>query len=115
MFNSLSKEDIFKIIDIELESLYKRINGLGYNIHLSSDAKDFIADKGYDAAYGARPLKRAIQKYLEDPLAEEIIQSKIKEGETIKVELDDVTKELIISIDKGKTKKADTNSEKDSE
>jgi ATP-dependent Clp protease ATP-binding subunit ClpC len=115
MFNSLSKEDIFKIIDIELESLYKRISGLGYNIHLSNDAKDFIADKGYDAAYGARPLKRAIQKYLEDPLAEEIIQSKIKEGDTIKVELDDVTKELIISIDKGKTKKADTNSEKDSE
>lgn len=115
MFNSLSKEDIFKIIDIELESLYKRISGLGYNIHLSNDAKDFIADKGYDAAYGARPLKRAIQKYLEDPLAEEIIQSKIKEGDTIKVELDDVTKELVISIDKGKTKKADTNSEKDSE
>lgn len=115
MFNSLSKDDIFKIIDIELESLYKRIEGLGYKIDLANDAKDFIADKGYDAAYGARPLKRAIQKYLEDPLAEEIIQSKIKEGDTIKIELDSVTKELVMTVVKEKPKKADTSSEKDAE
>tara|TARA_R110000782_G_scaffold80846_4_gene159829 strand:+ start:33195 stop:35759 length:2565 start_codon:yes stop_codon:yes gene_type:complete len=115
IFNSLSKDDIFKIIDIELESLYKRIQGLGYKIDLANDAKDFIADKGYDAAYGARPLKRAIQKYLEDPLAEEIIQSKIKEGDTIKVELDKVTKELVMTVVKEKPKKADTSSEKDTE
>ena len=115
IFNSLSKDDIFKIIDIELESLYKRIQGLGYKIDLANDAKDFIADKGYDAAYGARPLKRAIQKYLEDPLAEEIIQSKIKEGDTIKVELDKVTKELVMTVVKEKPKKADTSSEKDAE
>ncbi len=115
MFNSLSKDDIFKIIDIELESLYKRIEGLGYKIDLANDAKDFIADKGYDAAYGARPLKRAIQKYLEDPLAEEIIQSKIKEGDTIKIELDSVTKELVMTVVKEKPKKADTSSEKDVE
>ena len=115
IFNSLSKDDIFKIIDIELESLYKRIEGLGYKIDLANDAKDFIADKGYDAAYGARPLKRAIQKYLEDPLAEEIIQSKIKEGDTIKIELDKVTKELVMTVVKEKSKKADTNSEKDAE
>ncbi|HEY9082198.1 MAG TPA: ATP-dependent Clp protease ATP-binding subunit, partial [Vicingaceae bacterium] len=112
IFNSLSKDDIFKIIDIELESLYKRIQGLGYKIDLANDAKDFIADKGYDAAYGARPLKRAIQKYLEDPLAEEIIQSKIKEGDTIKIELDKVTKELVMNVVKEKPKKADTSSEK---
>ena len=115
IFNSLSKDDIFKIIDIELESLYKRIQGLGYKIDLANDAKDFIADKGYDAAYGARPLKRAIQKYLEDPLAEEIIQSKIKEGDTIKIELDKVTKELVMTVVKEKSKKADTSSEKDAE
>ena len=82
---------------------------------MANDAKDFIADKGYDAAYGARPLKRAIQKYLEDPLAEEIIQSKIKEGDTIKVELDKVTKELVMTVVKEKPKKADTSSEKDAE
>lgn len=115
IFNSLTKDDIFKIIDIELESLYKRIEGLGYKIDLANDAKDFIADKGYDAAYGARPLKRAIQKYLEDPLAEEIIQSKIKEGDTIKVDLDNVTKELVMTVVKEKPKKADTSSEKDAE
>lgn len=115
MFNSLSKDDIFKIIDIELSHLYKRIEGLGYNIKLADNAKDFIADKGYDAAYGARPLKRAIQKYLEDPLAEEIIQSKLKEGDTIKIELDEVTKELIMNVVKAKTKKADTDLKKDEE
>lgn len=107
IFNSLTKEGIFKIIDIELESLYQRIEKLGYLINLSNDAKDFIAEKGYDVAYGARPLKRAIQKYLEDPLAEEIIQSKIKEGDTIKIELDSVTKELVFSIIKAKAKKTD--------
>ncbi|MCB0409871.1 MAG: ATP-dependent Clp protease ATP-binding subunit [Flavobacteriales bacterium] len=111
MFNSLSKEDIHLIIDIELNDLYKRILDLGYNIELTDAAKDFIADKGYDSAYGARPLKRAIQKYLEDPLAEEIIQAKINEGDTIKVELDDVTKELVISIVKSKKKKNNSESE----
>jgi len=105
IFNSLNLEDIHKIIDIELEHLYKRVAELGYTIKLSDKAKDFIADKGYDSAYGARPLKRAIQKYLEDPLAEEIIQSKVSEGDTIKVELDEVTKELVISVVKAKKKK----------
>ncbi len=105
MFNSLEKEDIHKIIDIELQSLYCRIEELGYHIHLSQEAKDHIADKGYDHAYGARPLKRAIQKYLEDPLAEEIIQSKVVEGSHIDVQLDDVTKELIFSISNPKKNK----------
>jgi len=107
IFNSLSREDIHKIIDIELDSLYSRILDLGYTINLSDKAKDHIADKGYDSAYGARPLKRAIQKYLEDPLAEEIVQSNVKEGDIINVELDDVTKELVISVVKGKKKDAD--------
>ena len=106
MFNSLEKEDIHKIIDIELQSLYGRIEELGYHIKLSQEAKDHIADKGYDHAYGARPLKRAIQKYLEDPLAEEIIQSKVVEGSSIDVKLDDVTKELVFSISKQKKTKS---------
>ncbi len=106
IFNSLEKEDIHQIIDIELQSLYGRIEELGYHIKLSKEAKDHIADKGYDSAYGARPLKRAIQKYLEDPLAEEIIQSKVVEGSTINVKLDTVTQELLFSIAKPKKKKS---------
>ncbi|MDF1672898.1 MAG: ATP-dependent Clp protease ATP-binding subunit [Vicingaceae bacterium] len=105
IFNSLDKEDIHKIIDIELEKLYDRIEGLGYHLELSDPAKDYIADKGYDSAYGARPLKRAIQKYLEDALAEEIIQAKIKEGSVIKVELDDILQELIFTTTAPKKKK----------
>ncbi len=96
IFESLQKEDIFKIIDIELEKLYKRIKDLGYKIELSVEAKDFIAEKGWDPAFGARPLKRAIQKYLEDPLAEELIKGKLKEGQTIKVGLDAEKGELVI-------------------
>jgi ATP-dependent Clp protease ATP-binding subunit ClpC len=96
IFESLKKEDIFKIIDIELEKLYKRINDLGYKIELSAEAKEFIAEKGWDPAFGARPLKRAIQKYLEDPLAEELIKGKLKENQTIKVGFDSEKSELII-------------------
>jgi len=112
MFNSLEKEDIHKIIDIELQSLYGRIKELGYEIKLSQEAKDHIAEKGYDQAYGARPLKRAIQKYLEDPLAEEIIQSKVVEGSLIDVTLDDLTKELIFSIAKQKKTKSTDDADK---
>ena len=114
IFNSLEKEDIHQIIDIEIEKLYKRVEDLGYNLELSEPAKDFIADKGFDSAYGARPLKRAIQKYLEDALAEEIIQAKITEGSTIKVDLDDVMQELTFNITKGKKKK-DSKKESDEE
>lgn len=113
MFNHLTKEDIHKIIDIELENLYKRIIELGYQIKLTETAKDFIADKGYDAAFGARPLKRAIQKYLEDPLAEEIIQSKLTPGDTIMVDLHENKEELVINVTKGKKKKNSSESEKE--
>ncbi|MBV6484204.1 MAG: Negative regulator of genetic competence ClpC/MecB [Flavobacteriales bacterium] len=113
MFNHLTKEDIHKIIDIELENLYKRVIELGYQIKLTDAAKDFIADKGYDSAYGARPLKRAIQKYLEDPLAEEIIQSKLSEGDIINVDLHENKEELIINVTKGKKKKNSSESEKE--
>src|SRR5690606_31175335 len=87
VFNPLEKEDIHKIIDIELEKLYQRIDGLGYQLKLTDAAKDYIADKGFDRQYGARPLKRAIQKYIEDALAEEIITSKISEGDQIEMDL----------------------------
>jgi len=85
MFNQLSREDIDKIIDIELKGLYDRIEALGYKMKLSAQARDFIADRGFDVQYGARPLKRAIQKYLEDPLAEVIIKASVAEGATINV------------------------------
>lgn len=105
MFNSLSREDIHKIIDIELNSLYGRINGLGYSIKISEEAKDYISDKGYDVQFGARPLKRAIQKYLEDPLAEEIIKSNLSEGDIIDVNFDKEKQEIKIKITKPKDSK----------
>ena len=96
-FNPLSKEDIFKIIDIELSKLYSRINDLGYHVELSEKAKNFIADKGYDKQYGARPLKRAIQKYVEDLLAEEIVSDQIHEGDSILFDLDEKGESLLIA------------------
>lgn len=102
VFNALEKEDINKIIDIELKKLLSRIKGLGYTLNLTDAAKDFIAEKGFDKQYGARPLKRAIQKYIEDALAEEIITSKLEEGDTIAMDLDTDNDEIKISIEKAK-------------
>ena len=98
VFNTLEKEDINKIIDIELVKLVTRIKDLGYELKLSKKAKDYIAEKGFDQQYGARPLKRAIQKYIEDALAEEIINSKIQEGDTISMDLDEKNNELKIKV-----------------
>ena len=98
MFNLLEKEDIDKIIDIELEKLLDRINELGYTLKLSKKAKAFIAEKGFDKQYGARPLKRAIQKYVEDVLAEEIIKSHVQEGDVITIDLEKDAGELSIKI-----------------
>jgi len=103
MFNSLEKEHIHKIIDVELVHLYKRITELGYKIQLSDEAKDFIADRGFDSAYGARPLKRSIQKYLEDPLAEEIIKAELAEGDILEVNFDKETSTLKINVIKANT------------
>ena len=89
MFDPLDKEAIYKIIDIELAGFYQRMKTLGYMLGISEKAKKFIASKGYDIQFGARPLKRAIQKYLEDELAELIIQSSVQEGDTIYVDLDE--------------------------
>jgi ATP-dependent Clp protease ATP-binding subunit ClpC len=110
MFNSLDKENIHKIIDIELNGLFGRVNNLGYTIKITEAAKDFIVDKGYDVQYGARPLKRAIQKYLEDPMAEEIIQSNLSEGDQIEIDYDAEKKEITVKTikPKGKKKKEDS-------
>ena len=104
VFNSLTKEDIFKIIDIELKALFGRIQGLGYEIKLTDAAKEFIAEKGYDSNFGARPLKRAIQKHLEDPIAEEILKGELAEGDTMEVDYDKEKEEIRI-IAKAKTVK----------
>lgn len=98
VFNSLSKEDIFQIIDIELDKLYKRLSDLGYELKLTPEAKDFIAEKGFDKDFGARPLKRAIQKYIEDPMAEEIINSEISEGDKLLLDLNEAKDGVVISV-----------------
>ncbi|MEZ4978999.1 MAG: ATP-dependent Clp protease ATP-binding subunit, partial [Chitinophagales bacterium] len=107
MFNSLSKEDIHKIIDIVLNGVYKRLEGLGYQIELTESAKDFIAEKGYDPNFGARPLHRAIQKYLEDPLAEEILNNKPKEGDILVADYNKEEAKIEITAKKAKAKKAE--------
>ncbi|MDD3771947.1 MAG: ATP-dependent Clp protease ATP-binding subunit [Weeksellaceae bacterium] len=102
IFNALTKDDIAEIIDIELEKLYQRLSGLGYELELTKEARDFIADKGFDKDYGARPLQRAIQKYIEDPIAEEIINSEISEGDRLLLEVNDTKDGVKITV-KGKS------------
>ena len=98
MFDSLDKEAIFKIIGIELRGFLDRMEKLGYKFEISDNAKDYIATKGYDQQYGARPLKRAIQKYLEDPLAELIINSELTAGDTISVDYDKETDKIVTAV-----------------
>jgi ATP-dependent Clp protease ATP-binding subunit ClpC len=100
MFDTLDRDAIFKIIDIELVGFYKRIKDLGYNIVITDEAKNFIADKGYDAQYGARPLKRAIQKYLEDNIAELIINADLEQGDTIVIKHDKESDNITADIEK---------------
>jgi ATP-dependent Clp protease ATP-binding subunit ClpC len=100
IFDSLEREDIHKIIDIELSHLYERIKGLGYKIIVTEKAKDFICDKGWDAQFGARPLKRAIQKYIEDALAEEIIKTKLVTDDIINIDFDEDSASIKISVTK---------------
>ena len=100
MFDPLSKESIYKIIDLELKGFYKRVKDLGFTINISNDAKEFIASKGYDVQFGARPLKRAIQKYLEDEMAEMIIRTSVNEGDTINVEFDKKKEQIVMKTSK---------------
>ena len=97
MFDQLDKDAIFKIIDIELAGFYKRVSDLGYNLTLTERAKNFIAEKGYDSQYGARPLKRAIQKYLEDELAELIIGASMQPGHDILIDYDPDADKIVTS------------------
>jgi ATP-dependent Clp protease ATP-binding subunit ClpC len=100
VFNTLEKHDIDLIIEIELKKLYARLKELGYTLTLSDQAKSFIAEKGFDKQFGARPLKRAIQKYVEDSLAEEIITSKISIGDEIFMDIEEGAQELHVKVNK---------------
>ncbi|HOP59352.1 MAG TPA: ATP-dependent Clp protease ATP-binding subunit [Bacteroidales bacterium] len=102
MFNSLDKEDINKIIELELQGLFDRVRSLGYQLKIAPAARDFLAERGFDIKYGARPLKRAIQKYLEDPMAELLIKAVPGEGETINVGFNSTKEEIKIKIQKKK-------------
>jgi ATP-dependent Clp protease ATP-binding subunit ClpC len=113
MFKSLSREDIHKIIDIELEKLHARIKGMGYFVESTEKAKDFILEKGYDEKFGARPMKRAIQKFIEDPLAEEIINANLVEGDTILLDHEEGKEELTVTIKKPKAPKKSAGGESD--
>tara|TARA_B100001173_G_scaffold179820_1_gene155267 strand:- start:649 stop:2712 length:2064 start_codon:yes stop_codon:yes gene_type:complete len=97
IFNSLTKKDLYKIIDISLKKLYEKANNMGYSINLTKKAKDFLIDKGYDPKYGARPLDRAIQKYLEDVLAEEILTGNLKKGESVVADFDSKSNSIFIA------------------
>ncbi len=103
VFNSLQREHIHKIIDITLGKLFSRITALGYNVELTEKAKDFLAEKGYDQQFGARPLNRAIQKYLEDPVAEEILKGEVEEGGTILADYEGTGDALTVTGKKKKT------------
>jgi len=101
LFKSLKREHIHSIINIELDALKKRVVALGYDLEITDAAAAFIAERGYDEKYGARPLKRAIQKYLEDPFAEEIINSDVSEGDLLRADVEKDATELAISVIKG--------------
>jgi ATP-dependent Clp protease ATP-binding subunit ClpC len=105
IFNSLDKGHIFQIIDILLKGVLKRLNNLGFTLELTEEAKSFIAEKGYDAQFGARPLHRALQKYLEDPLAEEILNMTIKQGDVLIADLDKENNKIFFTLSESAPKK----------
>ena len=103
VFNALEQEHINAIIEIELAKLYGRVKELGYTLALTDKAKAFVAEKGFDKQFGARPLKRAIQKYVEDALAEEIIKSQISTGDEINMDFETDATELKVTVTKGES------------
>ena len=112
VFNSLQREHIHKIIDISLKKVFDRILAIGYHVELTDKAKDFLSDKGYDPQFGARPLNRAIQKHLEDPIAEEILKGEIPEGGTIIADYDEQTESITIKTRKSKPSSKEKKEEK---
>ncbi len=98
MFDQLSKDSIASIIDLELKGIFGRVTAMGYKLELTKEAKDYIAEKGYDVQFGARPLKRAIQKYLEDELADVVLGGELEAGDTILMELEAETKVIKAKI-----------------
>jgi ATP-dependent Clp protease ATP-binding subunit ClpC len=111
VFNSLQREHIHKIIDITLKKLFDRIIQIGYNVELTEKAKDFLSEKGYDHQFGARPLNRAIQRYLEDPVAEEILKGEIEEGGTLLADYEGKGDTLTIKVKKTKASSKEKKSE----
>ncbi|WP_212002645.1 ATP-dependent Clp protease ATP-binding subunit [Chitinophaga sp. HK235] len=111
IFNSLGKEHIYTIIDITMKSVLKRLNNLGFSLELTDEAKGFLADKGYDHQFGARPLHRAIQKYLEDPLAEEILNMNIHDGDVLVADLDKENQKLVFTLQNNSSKSKSEKSE----
>jgi ATP-dependent Clp protease ATP-binding subunit ClpC len=115
-FKPLEREHIFKIIDILSEDLFKRIKEIGYDLELTKGAKEFITDQGFDQKYGARPLKRALQKYVEDPLAEEILGVEHGEGSLIKIKMNKSRDGLEFDwteVEKDSKKSSDSSSDED--
>ena len=98
IFHALEKKHIMQIIDIQMRDLMKRIKGMGITVELNKQAKDFLADKGFDPAYGARPLRRALQRFLEDPIAEELLKGKYPDGTKLKVKVNKKKGELRFSV-----------------
>jgi len=111
IFNSLDRQNIFEIIDILMRGVMKRLVNLGFSMELTEDAKNFIADKGYDSQFGARPLHRAIQKYLEDPLAEEILNVQVKAGDTLIADLDKENEKIKFTLKDVEKKKGTKSAE----
>jgi len=108
IFNALGQGEINLIIDILMKGVMKRLNNLGFSLILSDKAKAYIAEKGYDQQFGARPLHRAIQKYLEDPLAEEILASNIKNGDVVEADFNETDKKIVFTITKKEEPKEET-------
>jgi ATP-dependent Clp protease ATP-binding subunit ClpC len=104
VFNSLGKEEILQILDIRMQKMLKRIVDLGYKVTLTKAAKEWLAEKGFDSEFGARPLQRALQKYLEEPLAEEILKGQVKEGDEIRADHKKDAEELKLTVVKPKEK-----------
>lgn len=105
VFKSLGKEDIGKIVDIPLNDVIGRVKEMGYTLKLDDSLKEYLIEKGYDEKYGARPLNRAIQKYVEDPIAEKVLEGELSVGDNVTISYDTKIEDVVVSIKKPKTSK----------